>query len=530
MLKLALNFLCCFVTIFSGYVLEASVYFPESLLHEKGGLPDLQTFLARDSERLSYRVYPSSYKDKVIICLHGSGSHGEYLNDLAKYLSKEVGEVVIPNLRGHFGSGKTRGDCAYIGQLEDDIIDLIQELHFQGKKIYLVGHSSGGGLAIRLAGSPYNKYFAGYILLAPAIPTAPTMKKTAEWADVSTLKIISLSILNGFGVEKFNHAPVISFHMPNEFQNGTETLSYTFNLNTSYHPRIPYEKDINALGDRYACFVGEDDELMEPLEYKNIMAVERVEIIPNEKHLSIVLNSAVMEKVAGAIQAIDNVYKTIADPAVIAIPIIECDEPLIDLRDQNIIAFGPPPERPDNVCYTKMRKTVYDKLCEAQGMLPEGIRFCLYEGWRSLQLQKELFEVVYANNQKDFPELNLNELFIQTTKLVSPIVLSDGTPNIPPHSTGAAIDVYLIDSNGKLLDMGVLLDQWDLDTRAIRSQTYSAYISVEARKNRAIMIKVLSDVGFVNYPHEYWHWSYGDRYWAYQTGATHAIYNSVSHD
>ncbi len=310
--KLILNFLCFFATIFSGYALEASMYFPEPMLSKKEDLPDLQTFLARDSESLSYRVYSSSYKDKAIICLHGSGSHGEYLHDLAQYLSKEVGEVVVPNLRGHFGSGKIAGDCAYIGQLEDDIIDLIQELHLQSKKIYLLGHSSGGGLAIRLAGSPYNKCIAGYILFAPAIPTASTMKKTAEWADVSTLKIISLSILNSFGVEKFNHTPVISFHMPKEFQNGTETLSYTFNLNTSYHPRIPYDKDIKALGDRYVCFVGEEDELMVPLEYKNIMAALRVEIIPNEKHLSLVLNQSVMKKVAEAIRDIDNAYKTIA--------------------------------------------------------------------------------------------------------------------------------------------------------------------------------------------------------------------------
>ena len=515
---------------FSAYVLEASVYFPESLLYEKKDLPYLQSFLARDSENLSYRIYQSSHEDKAIICLHGSGSHGEYLDDLASYLSREIGHVIVPNLRGHFGSGKIAGDCAYIGQLEDDVIDLMQELHLEGKKIYLVGHSSGGGLAIRLAGSPYNKYFSGYILLAPAIPTAPTMRKANEWADVSTLKIISLSILNGFGVNKFNHTPVISFHMPNEFQNGTETLSYTFNLNTSYHPRIPYDKDINALGDRYACFVGEEDELMEPLEYKNIIDAARIEIISTEKHLSIVLNQAVMGKIAVAIHDIDNAYKTIADPAVTVIPIIECGEPLIDLRDQNIIAFGPPPERPDNVCYTKMRKTVYDKLCEAQAMLPKGIRFCLYEGWRSLKLQGELFETMYANNQKSYPQMSPDELFIETTKLISPILLPDGIPNIPPHSTGAAIDVYLIDSHGKLLDMGMPLNQWSFDTGALLSQTYSAYISEEARKNRAIMMKVLSDVGFTNYPHEYWHWSYGDRYWAYQTKATHAIYNSVSHD
>ena len=136
-----------------GHGLEASMYFPESLLHTKEDLPSLRTFLARDGEELSYRLYEGIDSDRVIVCLHGSGSHGEYLHGLAQFLSKETGQVIVPNLRGHFGSGKTPGDCAYIGQLEDDLMDLIQKLHLQGKKIYLLGHSSGGGLAIRLAGS-----------------------------------------------------------------------------------------------------------------------------------------------------------------------------------------------------------------------------------------------------------------------------------------------------------------------------------------------------------------------------------------
>ena len=45
-----------------------------------------------------------------------------------------------------------------------------------------------------------------------------------------------------------------------------------------------------------------------------------------------------------------------------------------------------------------------------------------------------------------------------------------------------------------------------------------------AQQNRAVMGDALSAVGLVNYPTEWWHWSYGDRYWALATGAGHAIY------
>ncbi len=38
---------------------------------------------------------------------------------------------------------------------------------------------------------------------------------------------------------------------------------------------------------------------------------------------------------------------------------------------------------------------------------------------------------------------------------------------------------------------------------------------------------VLGAAGLVNYPTEWWHWSYGDRYWAMATGAPGAIYGSA---
>ena len=38
---------------------------------------------------------------------------------------------------------------------------------------------------------------------------------------------------------------------------------------------------------------------------------------------------------------------------------------------------------------------------------------------------------------------------------------------------------------------------------------------------------MLGGAGLVNYPTEWWHWSYGDRYWALVTGAAHALYGPV---
>lgn len=215
----------------------------------------------------------------------------------------------------------------------------------------------------------------------------------------------------------------------------------------------------------------------------------------------------------------------IADPQILRIPIAHSDEPLIDLRYQTLIAIGPSPEIPNNQDYTFLRETLYHKLVAAQKRLPPGYHFCLYEGYRSLALQKMIFDKHYANVANKNPTWSKTEVFYETTKLVSPVVNQDGSNNIPPHATGAAIDVYLLDDHGNAMDMGIHPKDWMADEGGVLSLTASHIISPEAQKNRQIMAKALNAEGFVNYPTEYWHWSYGDRYWAFITQHPHALYD-----
>ena len=217
----------------------------------------------------------------------------------------------------------------------------------------------------------------------------------------------------------------------------------------------------------------------------------------------------------------------IADPKVLSIPIQENQEPLVDLKNQKEILYGPSPEIPNNQDYTQLRKTVYEKLVEAQKLLPPGLKFCLYEGYRSLDLQKELFDNRYRQVKACQPNWPHDSIFDETTKLVSPVINLDGTTNTPPHSTGAAVDVYLVDAEGKAVDMGIHPALWMEDLDGAISQTDSNFLSEKAKKNRVILSRALEAVGFVNYPTEYWHWSYGDRYWAYTKGVSAAIYGTI---
>ena len=95
----------------------------------------------------------------------------------------------------------------------------------------------------------------------------------------------------------------------------------------------------------------------------------------------------------------------IADPKVLAIPIIENREPMINLKDRRDIFYGPSPEIPNNQNYTLVRQSIYEKLKQAQASLPsQNFRFCLYEGYRSLDLQKFLFEKHYQQIKKLHPD------------------------------------------------------------------------------------------------------------------------------
>lgn len=230
-----------------------------------------------------------------------------------------------------------------------------------------------------------------------------------------------------------------------------------------------------------------------------------------------------------AYTAQDNIT-LIADPKVLKIAIKENPEPCIDLRKQSAIKFGPSPEIPNNTDYTFMRQEVYNRLIEAQKLLPPDIKFCIYEAYRSLKLQKALFDERYTYTEKDNPTWSHEQIFLETIKLVSPVINLDGSKNIPPHSTGGAFDIYLINKNGKALDMGIHPADWLSDKTGVLSQTYSSAISDEAKHNRTIMNKALLAVGFANYPTEFWHWSYGDRYWAFMQKRPAAIYGALAEE
>src|ERR1700716_2197469 len=127
-------------------------------------LPAIERFQARDGTALGFRHYaaigPSTGRAAIVV--HGSsGSSGNNIHALSWALAQHGVESYAIDIRGHGVSG-TRGDIVYVGQLEDDLADFVAEIRKTNPAVplTLIGHSAGGGFALRVAGSKIQNLFA----------------------------------------------------------------------------------------------------------------------------------------------------------------------------------------------------------------------------------------------------------------------------------------------------------------------------------------------------------------------------------
>lgn len=274
-------------------------------------LPPLVPFVVRDGIALNNRRYESATKtNKHLILLHGSGWHGMQFHLLATHIAEAgAANVTVPDLRGHGFEPLRRGDVDYIGQLEDDLADLISDLKIgnPGSRVIVGGHSSGGGLAVRFAGGEHGDLADGWLLMAPFLKyNAPTTRpNSGGWAQPLTRRIIGLTMLNAFGISMFNHLEVIGFRFPVTVIEGplgrTATVSYSYRMNASFAPRSDYESDLAAIDKPLLLVAGQKDEAFVAELYEPIISAQtkhgEYAIIPAATHLGVVINQVSFERI-----------------------------------------------------------------------------------------------------------------------------------------------------------------------------------------------------------------------------------------
>ena len=197
----------------------------------------------------------------------------------------------------------------------------------------------------------------------------------------------------------------------------------------------------------------------------------------------------------------------LSDPVVAAVPVHECGEPLVALDGVPTIGA------------VRVRQGLADRLVAAAELLPPGILLKVVEGHRSPTDQRRIIERYRAELRVSSPGLDADEVVRLSSRFVAPL-------EVAPHVAGAAVDLTLVDLCGDELDLGTRIDETPEQSGG-RCYFAAPDVSADARAHRDLLAGVLESVGLVNYPTEWWHWSYGDRYWALATGLDAAIYGPV---
>lgn len=202
----------------------------------------------------------------------------------------------------------------------------------------------------------------------------------------------------------------------------------------------------------------------------------------------------------------------IGDQRVKDVQVNECNEAFVDLsktypvlkldHDRKYVQ-----KESNSIFYC--RRSVAEMLKTAENELPQGIHLLIKECYRPMEVQKTFFEGYSANLRKEYPEWSNEKVYDECSKLNAPI-------EVAPHTTGGAVDLILISDDGEEIDMGTHLNASPQKTNEAIF-TNATNISKEAQANRKILIDVMTRVGFINYPTEWWHWSYGDKYWGLMT-------------
>jgi zinc D-Ala-D-Ala dipeptidase len=207
----------------------------------------------------------------------------------------------------------------------------------------------------------------------------------------------------------------------------------------------------------------------------------------------------------------------LSDPRVAAVPVREPFSsgaptsgvpivPLVRLGEE----FGP--------AGALVRADLGERLRWASAALPPGVSLRVVEGHRPIERQRQIIAAYAGTLRAADPGLDEAELRRLTSRFVAPV-------EVAPHVAGAAVDLTLTGPDGDL-DMGTPIDATPEESGGA---CYFAAdtISAAARANRTLLARVLGGAGLVNYPTEWWHWSYGDRYWALMTGAPAALHGPL---
>jgi D-alanyl-D-alanine dipeptidase len=163
------------------------------------------------------------------------------------------------------------------------------------------------------------------------------------------------------------------------------------------------------------------------------------------------------------------------------------------------------------------------------------LQLVVVDGYRTIEVQRRLFEEYRAYLVKENPGMSDEKLDNLAQQMVSmpPENLEKLRICPPPHSTGGAVDVILVEKSkiditsdywvkGAMINFGAYFDEMMhpvyKDVRSFTRFDEKVPEDVEARKNRRLLYNLMVSVGFTNYPFEFWHYDSGNQFYALVKG------------
>lgn len=219
------------------------------------------------------------------------------------------------------------------------------------------------------------------------------------------------------------------------------------------------------------------------------------------------------------------------------VQILECGEPLVPIPLEIFAVESPHPYQFLGAPYQArspyyLRQGVVNRLIQAQTQLQRqypGWQLQIFDAYRPVAVQQFMVDYTFTQvvqsqglNADELSAAQHQEIWQQVYQIWAVPSCDPQTP--PPHTTGAAVDLTLVDSSGKTVNMGSVIDELGVrshpnyyaDSSNPREQQYHA--------QRQLLCDVMYSAGFQRHPGEWWHFSFGDQMWAWLTQTTVAMY------
>jgi D-alanyl-D-alanine dipeptidase len=210
------------------------------------------------------------------------------------------------------------------------------------------------------------------------------------------------------------------------------------------------------------------------------------------------------------------------------IAIKECGEPLISIPLEEFAVECPHPYEKLGASYGerspyRLREGVVDALLRAQFLLQKsypGWKLKIFDAYRPVGVQQFMVDYTFELLLKkqgwradDISPQQRQNLWEQIYQIWSPPSLDPKTP--PPHSTGGAIDLILVNAEGKTLDMGGAIDELSARSHPNYYANSETLQEQQYHRRRQLLNRVMNHAGFRRHPGEWWHFSLGDQMWAW---------------